>query len=83
MLTLCRATYSLGVFEDVLAAISEGELNDDLISMVTDNQAGRMQPKGMITKTIKLDEVVAEGFQTLIEDKENHVKILVDVGAGI
>ena len=42
-----------------------------------------MKPAGMITKTIKMDEVVEEGFQTLIEDKENHVKILVDVGAGI
>lgn len=37
----------------------------------------------MITKTIKLNEIVDEGFKTLIEDKENHVKILVDVGAGV
>ena len=42
-----------------------------------------MKPHGMITKTIKMNEVVEEGFKTLIEDKENHVKILVDVGAGI
>jgi len=45
--------------------------------------AGAMKPAGMITKTIKLDQVAEEGFKTLIEDKENHVKILVDVGAGI
>ncbi len=44
---------------------------------------GKMEPKGMITKTIRLDQVVEEGFHTLIDDKENHVKILVDVGAGI
>jgi threonine dehydrogenase-like Zn-dependent dehydrogenase len=44
---------------------------------------GAMKPEGMITKTIKLDQVAEEGFKTLIEDKENHVKILVDVGAGI
>lgn len=37
----------------------------------------------MITKTIKMNEIVDEGFKTLIEDKENHVKILVDVGAGV
>lgn len=37
----------------------------------------------MITKKIKLNEVAEEGFRTLIEDKENHVKILVDVGSGI
>lgn len=61
------ATYSLGDFEAVLQAISEG----------------RMNPGGMITKTIKLDHVEDEGFRTLIEDKENHVKILVDVGAGL
>jgi hypothetical protein len=46
-------------------------------------QQGRMTPAGMITKTIRLDEVVDEGFNTLINDKENHVKILVDVGAGL
>lgn len=38
-----------------------------------------MNPKGMITKTIKMNEIVEEGFRTLIEDKDNHVKILVDV----
>ncbi|KEY64143.1 hypothetical protein S7711_03437 [Stachybotrys chartarum IBT 7711] len=61
------ATYSLGDFEAVLDAISQG----------------KMSPAGMITKKIKLNEVEAEGFNTLINDKENHVKILVDVGAGL
>lgn len=42
-----------------------------------------MNPAGMITKTIKLNQVAEEGYRTLIDDKENHVKILVDVGAGI
>lgn len=37
----------------------------------------------MITKTIQLDKVVEEGFHALINDKENQVKILVDVGAGL
>jgi hypothetical protein len=37
----------------------------------------------MITKTIRLNKVEDEGFHTLINDKENHVKILVDVGAGL
>ncbi|OAP64782.1 chlorophyll synthesis pathway protein BchC [Fonsecaea erecta] len=61
------ATYALGDFEAVIKAIS----------------TGAMKPAGMITKTIKLDQVAEEGFKTLIEDKENHVKILVDVGSGI
>ncbi|KIW63966.1 chlorophyll synthesis pathway protein BchC [Phialophora macrospora] len=61
------ATYSLGDFEAVINAIS----------------TGAMKPEGMITKKIKLDKVAEEGFKALIEDKENQVKILVDVGAGI
>ncbi|KAJ9613272.1 hypothetical protein H2200_003214 [Cladophialophora chaetospira] len=61
------ATYSLGDFEAVIDAIS----------------TGKMKPEGMITKTIKLDQVAEEGFKALIDDKENQVKILVDVGAGI
>jgi hypothetical protein len=42
-----------------------------------------MKPAGMITKKIKLDQIVEEGFNALIHDKENQVKILVDVGAGL
>lgn len=33
----------------------------------------------MITKVIGLHEVAEEGFRTLVEDKENQVKILVDI----
>lgn len=58
------ATYQGGDFEEVLRAISEG----------------RIKPEGMITKKIKLDEVVEEGFSALIKDKENQVKILVAPG---
>ena len=42
-----------------------------------------MKPAGMITRKIKLDEVAEKGFKGLIEDKDNQVKILVDIGAGI
>ena len=42
-----------------------------------------IKPAGMITAKIKMDEVVEKGFFALTEDKDNHVKILVDVGAGI
>ena len=57
------ATYALGDFEAVLEAIS----------------SGRMAPEGMITKKIAIDKVDVDGFKTLIEDKDNHVKILVDL----
>ena len=59
------ATYGKGDFEAVIAAIS----------------SGRMKPQGMITKVIKLDEVAEEGFTALSKDKENQVKIMIDVGA--
>lgn len=57
------ATYVKGDFEEVMRAISEG----------------RMHPGKMITKKIHLEEVVEEGFHTLINDKANQVKILVEV----
>ena len=59
--------YGLGDFEAVLDAISKGLL----------------KPEGMITKKIKMDEVAEEGFKALIEDKDNQVKILVDVEATV
>jgi threonine dehydrogenase-like Zn-dependent dehydrogenase len=56
------ATYVNGDFQEVIDAIS----------------SGRMKPQAMITKKIKLDQVVEQGFQTLINDKDNQVKILVE-----
>ena len=44
--------------------------------------AGDMKPHDMITKTIKLNEVEEEGFKSLIHDKDNNVKILVEVHGG-
>jgi hypothetical protein len=49
----------------------------------TYKNAGTIKPGGMITRTIKMSEVVEKGFKALIEDKDYHVKILVDIGAGI
>lgn len=56
------ATYMAGDFDEVLAALSDGRLD--------------MSSK-MITKRIELDQVLEEGFKTLINDRDNHVKILV------
>lgn len=60
------ATYRLGDFKEVLDAIS----------------AGRIKPERMITKRINLDEVVEEGFNALVKDKDNQVKILVRAAGG-
>lgn len=85
-----RATYSLGDFEAVLNAISTGTCNtfwtpEPLLHTSANDFSpiGKIKPAGMITKTIQLDKVVEEGFDALINDKENQVKILVDVGAGL
>lgn len=60
------ATYAIGDFQEVLDALSNGS----------------MKPHDMITRRIKLDEVEEKGFQSLIKDKDNQVKILVEVGGG-
>ena len=56
------ATYVKSDLEEVIQAISNGSLD--------------MCPK-MITKRIEIDQVLDEGFKTLINDKDNQVKILV------
>lgn len=60
------ATYRLGDFQEVLNAIS----------------SGKIKPERMITKRINLDEVVEEGFNALVKDKDNQVKILVRAAGG-
>ncbi|PWY94662.1 alcohol dehydrogenase [Aspergillus sclerotioniger CBS 115572] len=59
------ALYDESAFQNVLQALSYGQLN----------------PEKMITAKIKLDEVVGKGFQALIDDRDSHCKILVDVQA--
>ena len=54
-------TYVLGDFDEVLQAISSGD----------------MKPGRMITKKVELKDVIEEGFKTLIQDKDNHVKVLI------
>ena len=44
--------------------------------------SGSMKPHDMITGKIKLTEVEEKGFKALINDKDNQVKILVEVGGG-
>jgi threonine dehydrogenase-like Zn-dependent dehydrogenase len=56
------ATYVKGDYEEVINAISDGRLD---------------MCKKMITKRIEMDQILEEGFQTLINDKDNQVKILV------
>lgn len=47
---------------------------------MTDVCAGNMTPSKMITSKIQMDDLVDGGIKALINDKESHVKILVEVG---
>ncbi|MCJ1224880.1 hypothetical protein MMC12_001527 [Toensbergia leucococca] len=57
------ATYVKGDFQDVIDALASGQL----------------KPDAMITRKIKLDKVEEKGFKALIHDKDNHVKILIEL----
>lgn len=56
-------TYIDGDFEGVIEAV----------------HSGKLKPDRMITKVIRPDQVVEEGFKALTDDKDNQVKILVDM----
>ncbi|PYH43980.1 2,3-butanediol dehydrogenase [Aspergillus saccharolyticus JOP 1030-1] len=59
------AIFADGIFEAVIEAIRSGKLN----------------PEAMITSKIRMEDIVEKGFETLIHEKDQHVKILVDVSA--
>ncbi|KAI9803435.1 MAG: hypothetical protein M1833_000954 [Piccolia ochrophora] len=56
-------TYVKGEFQGVLDAISSGKL----------------KPEAMITRKIRLEDTEEEGIKALIHDKDNQVKILVEI----
>ncbi|GFF94031.1 probable diacetyl reductase [(R)-acetoin forming] 2 [Aspergillus lentulus] len=59
------ALYDESAFRNVIQALNYGQL----------------KPEGMITAKVTMDEVVEKGFKTLLEDRGEHCKILVDVQA--
>lgn len=76
------ATYQEGDFQDVLDAISSGKSSppgNNQMQRLNESVLGRLQPASMITGKIQMDEVEEKGFKALVNDKENHVKILVEV----
>lgn len=86
------ALYDDGDFEAVIDEIASGMLcyypiccpyflirqvpSADLFSDI-----GGIQPRPMITSKIRMDDVDARGFKALIEERDKHVKILVDISA--
>ena len=76
------ATYQEGDFQDVLDALSSGELSrygGFKTQLLIYSVSGSLQPASMITRKIQMDEVEEKGFKALLQDKDNHVKILVEV----
>ena len=58
-----------------------GYLKQDFAGVIKALGDGSLKPAGMITSTIKIDRVVEDGYRALIDDKDRHVKILVDCRA--
>ncbi|KIV94738.1 hypothetical protein, variant 3 [Exophiala mesophila] len=58
-----------------------GYVKEDFGGVIQALADGALKPEGMITKTIKIDKVVEEGYKALFDEKDKHVKILVDCRA--
>lgn len=56
-------------------------LQSDFAAVIKALEDGSLKPEKMITSTIKIDRVVEDGYKALMEDKDKHVKILVDCRA--
>lgn len=44
-------------------------------------KTGKIDPRPMITSTIRMDEVEEKGFKALVNERDEGVKILVDIAA--
>ncbi|EXJ64881.1 hypothetical protein A1O7_01220 [Cladophialophora yegresii CBS 114405] len=58
-----------------------GYLQADFAGVIKALDEGSLQPANMITSKIKIDRVVEDGYRALIDEKDKHVKILVDCRA--
>lgn len=56
-----------------------GYQKKDFQGVVDALEAGKLKPDSMITSKIKMDKLVDDGYLALINEKDKHVKILVDV----
>ncbi|RTE80797.1 hypothetical protein BHE90_004689 [Fusarium euwallaceae] len=51
----------------------------DFNAVIDKMATGAIKPGCMVTRRIKLENVVKDGIEALINDKENHVKILINM----
>ncbi|KAI1284728.1 dehydrogenase [Xylaria sp. FL0933] len=54
---------------------------DDFSHVIDAINAGRLRPESMITSKISIHRVVEDGFEALVNDKDKHVKIMVDLSS--
>lgn len=70
------------VFGEKRYAATLGYQAKDFEGVIDALAKDKLKPAAMITSKIPMDKLVKEGYKPLIEEKDQHVKILVDVKAG-
>jgi len=65
--------------DNVLTEVVLGYQRKDYQGVIDALKSNAMKPEAMITSKIAIDRVVEDGFMPLINEKEKHVKILVDL----
>ncbi|KAJ6139181.1 hypothetical protein N7471_005667 [Penicillium samsonianum] len=53
----------------------------DFEAVIDEIASGGIQPRLMITSKIRMEDVDERGFKALVEERDKHVKILVDISA--
>ncbi|KAI8654131.1 hypothetical protein NCS56_01369700 [Fusarium sp. Ph1] len=56
-----------------------GYQREDFQAVIENFGTGAIEPSQMITRKIKLENIVEDGIKALINDKDNQVKVLVDI----
>ena len=70
--------YTSEDFREVVEDFVAGELRQRVFEVFTDCDAGKfVSVEDMITDRIKLDDVVANGFEKLVQGDPSSVKVLV------
>ncbi|KAI9880267.1 MAG: hypothetical protein M1823_006750, partial [Watsoniomyces obsoletus] len=69
------------VFGEKMFKAVLGYLQKDYAAVINAISEGKLQPVKMITSKIRVDRVVEDGYTPLINEKDKHVKILVDMNA--
>ena len=67
------------VFKEVVIKFSIAYTRKDFGDVIDAIEKGSLTPKAMITKRIKLEDVVEEGLEALHHKDNSNCKILVDL----